>query len=99
MRTKHHSRFITLALVVTFMVALGAGSEAAAARQTKYDRVSAPRPRPSVGPYSGEPDQTNGLPAPPKVGQTASQRVVPVYGGLTMHQWMLVWALQYLKRS
>lgn len=99
MRTNHHSRFITLALVVTFVVALGAGTEAAAARQKQYDRGTAPRPRPLVGPTAGEPDQTNGLPAPPKVGQTAIQRVEPVYGGLTLHQWMMVWAQQYLRRS
>ena len=98
MRTKLHSRFITLALVVTFLVALGAGSEAAAARHKQYDRGAAPRPRPMVGPSSGEPDQTNGLPAPPKMGQTAIQRNEPVVGVLNFHQWMVAWAQLHLKR-
>ncbi len=99
MRKDHNRSLITLALAVTLLVTLGAGSEAAAARQKSYDRIGAPRPRPMAGPSSGEPDQTNGAPAPPKVDRMGRQYVGSGQGGLMFHQWMMVWARTYLKRS
>lgn len=101
MRTDLMKRFTTLALAATLLVVLGAGSEAAAARQKQYDRGTAPRPRPSAGPTSGEPDQTgsNGAPAPPKMGQTVQIRAVTGTGQITLQQWLSAWGRIYLKRS
>jgi hypothetical protein len=98
MRTNQNRWFITLALVATFIVALGAGSEAVAGHKNAARGTTSP-PRPSVGPCSGEPDvgQT-GIPSPPKLGTTVMRRPVSGEGTLTFQQWMALWARQFLKR-
>ena len=95
MRTNHTHRLITLALVAVFTVALGAGSDASAAR-LKYNGKNS-YPRPTATPTSGEPDQTNGAPPPPKVEKLAMQRSGSGID-LTFKQWVATWGRITLKR-
>lgn len=96
MRTNQRKRFITLALVAVFTVAFGAGSEASAARLKTYSGKSS-YPRPQATPTSGEPDQTNGIPAPPKLEKLAMQRSGSGID-LTFKQWVSTWGRITLKR-
>ena len=96
MRTNYTKRLIKLALVAVFTVALGAGSEVSAARLKPYNGKNS-YPKPTATPTSGEPDQTNGAPPPPKVEKLAMQRSGSGID-LTFKQWVATWGRITLKR-
>lgn len=96
MRTNHTKRFITLALVAVFTVALGAGSDVSAARLKLYSGKHS-YPKPTATPTSGEPDQTNGTPPPPKVDKLSLRRSGSGID-LTFKQWVATWGRITLKR-